>query len=446
MLDLVIRGATVVSAEANLNADVGIEGGTIVELAPQGATLKARETVDADGLWLMPGLVDAHVHLREPGLEHKEGFASGTRAAAAGGVTTVMVMPTDNPVTITPAHFIEKRALAERSAQVDFALQAGLGADGSHIPELVDLGAVSFEIFLADMPDALLIDNAEILLQLLTRIAACASIAGITPGDHGVVSSRTRTIRAISTGAAADFPGTRPPVSEALGVARACIAAGDTGARVHLRQLSCRAGASALAALRGGGAITAEVTPHNLYLDASALQRLGPFAKVGPPLRPIDDVRAMQTALQARQIDIVATDHAPHLPEEKRAGETDIWKAPSGLPGLQTFLPVMLKLVESGVIGINDLVRVCASEPARIFGLQCKGRIATGMDADLILLNPRATFQVRNEDQLSKSRITPFAGLETRGRLDRVFLRGCEILRDGKLISANKGKFISPRR
>lgn len=235
MFDLVIRDAVVVTAASETRADVAIEGGKIAQIAPPGAALRARRTIDAEGLTLLPGLIDAHVHLREPGLVHKEGFDSGTRAAAAGGVTTVMVMPTDSPITLTPGQFREKRALAEGVAHVDFALQAGLGPDASHIRELTDLGAVSFEIFLSDITESLLVRDAETLLQLLSRISAAGSIAGVTPGDHDVVTRRTTEIRARSKGAAADFPGTRPPISEALGIARACVAAREAGARLHIR-------------------------------------------------------------------------------------------------------------------------------------------------------------------------------------------------------------------
>lgn len=444
MFDLVIRGATLVSAEGRRAADIGISAGRIAEIAAPDAPMRAHDVLNAHGKLLLPGLVDAHVHLREPGLVHKEGFDSGTRAAAVGGVTTVMVMPTDNPLTLTPAHFVEKRALAEASAHVDFALQAGLGPDTSQVAALFALGAVSFEIFLSDIAAPLLVQDAESLLRCLESIAACGSIAGITPGDHDVVTRRTAEIRARSQGAAADFPGTRPSISEALGIARACVASWESRAHIHIRQLSTRDGARVLTGLRRDTRISAEVTPHNLVLDESVLARLGPFAKVGPPLREADDVEAMQLALRTRLIDMVATDHAPHLPAEKQAGLQDIWKAPSGLPGLQTFLPVMLHLVAEGTLTLEDVVRTCCTEPARRFGLSAKGHITAGADADLLLIDLHELWAVRNEDQLSKARITPFAGLEAPGGLLHVFLRGQEIVRDGQVLGAPGGRFVAP--
>ena len=447
MFDLVIRGGEVVDAEFSGKADIAIRQGRIAELLAPGSPAETQDTVDASGLLILPGLVDAHVHLREPGLTHKEDFETGTRAAAAGGVTTVMVMPTDNPLTLTPDQFIQKRELGERAVHVDFALQAGLGPDLQHVRMLTELGAISFEIFLADVSPAILIADAETLLQALSTVESCGAIAGITPGDHDLVTRRTAAARAASKGDWGDFPASRPSISEALGVGRACVAARETSARMHLRQISCRASLAVLRGMAASPQISAEVTPHNLVLDEEELLRQGPFAKVAPPLRSRDDVLAMRDALKDGTIQIVATDHAPHLPEEKEAGMSDIWKAPGGLPGLQTFLPVMLGLIQEGCLSMQDLVRTCATEPARRFGLfPRKGAIRPGSDADLVFVNPLERFRIRNEDQYSKSRRTPFDGREVRGRPVRAYLAGIEIMRDGKVDGNPRGRFVRPAR
>jgi dihydroorotase len=445
MFDLLIRDATIVTADSATIGNVGVEAGKIALVGEgRGVPLAAHTTVDGSGLHLLPGLVDAHVHFREPGLTHKEDFGTGTLAAAAGGVTTVMVMPTDNPITFTAEEFAEKRALAEQKANVDFALHAGLGPDLSHVEVLARMGAISFELFLADVTTSLLTDTSEALLEALARTAAVGTIAGITSGDHDLVTRRTRAVREDSKGAWADFPSSRPPISEALGVARACVAARETGARIHFRQISCAASAEVLAALRPLGSITAEVMVHNLLLDESELLRQGPRAKVAPPLRPAADLDAVLAALRRGKIDIVATDHAPHSPEEKAAGMEDIWKAPAGLPGVQTLLPAMLKLVGEGKLGLSDVVRYCATEPARIFGLYPrKGALAEGADADLLLIDMLRPYTVRDEDQLTKARYTPFHGLTVRGAPVSAWLRGTEIMREGHPTGAGRGVFLA---
>ncbi len=444
MHDLVIHNVRAVHAQGSRRCDIGVSQGRIAEIRQRGKLSRGTYDIDGAGLHALPGLIDAHVHLREPGIVHKEGFATGTRAAAAGGVTTVMVMPTDNPVTLTPEQFEEKRRLASGQCHVDFALQVALGADPGQVAALAALGAVSFEIFLADVSDSFLVPDAESLLACLAAVAKIGGIAGITPGDHDVVTRRTAAIRARSSGAREDFPPTRPPVSEALGIARACIAARETGARIHIRQLSCQTGLAALQGLRRGIKVTAEVTPHNLMLDESELLRQGPVAKVAPPLRAASDVRAMLRGLKRGAIDIVATDHAPHLPAEKAAGDADIWKAPGGLAGLQTLLPVMLWLIEQGHIDLSDLVRTCALAPADIFGLPHKGRISVGADADLLLIDMSGQTVIRNQDQLSKASRTPFDGMVVAGALGQVFLRGQEIARDGKPFGSPTGQFARP--
>ena len=445
MFELAIRDATIVTADSATVGNVAVEAGKIALVGEgSGIPLAARTTVDGSGLHLLPGLVDAHVHFREPGLTHKEDFGTGTLAAAAGGVTTVMVMPTDAPITFTPEQFAEKRALAEQKANVDFSLHAGLGPDLSHVAELARMGAISFELFLADVAPALLTETSEALLAALERTAALGAIAGITSGDHDLVTRRTRAIRAASKGAWADFPASRPPISEALGVARACVAARETGARIHFRQISCAAGAEVLAALKPFGPITAEVMVHNLVLDESELRRQGPRAKVAPPLRPAADLDAVFAALRHGTIDIVATDHAPHSPEEKAAGMEDIWKAPAGLPGVQTLLPGVLKLVGEGKLALPDVVRYCATEPARIFGLHPrKGALVEGADADLLLIDMRRTYAVRDEDQLTKARYTPFHGLTVKGAPVNAWLRGMEIMREGRPTGAARGVFLA---
>jgi dihydroorotase len=446
MFDSVLRAVTVIDGGQAHRVDLGVSEGRVAAWGLPGTLQTTRQLIDADGLTAIPGLVDAHVHLREPGIVHKEGFLTGTLAAAAGGVTTVMVMPTDDPVTMTPEQFDDKLRLAQAQCHVDFALQVAAGADVAVLRELLARGAVSIEVFLADVPESFLVRDAERLLAILALAAEVGAVVGVTPGDHDVVSARTQRMRASATGARTEFPPCRPPVSEALGIARACVAAIETGAAVHIRQLSTASGLAVFLRLRGLGRLTAEVTPHNLTLDEDFYLRHGPIAKVAPPLRPRADVDAVLKALGDGAIDMVATDHAPHLPAEKSAGEVDIWKAPGGLPGLQTFLPVMLSLVERGALSLADLVHRCAAAPAQVFGLSTKGRLAPGHDADLVLLDFSRRWTVADQDQLSKAGQTPFHGLNAAGAATSVWLRGREIVRDGKPCAPAGGRFCRPAR
>jgi dihydroorotase len=444
MFDILIVGAEIVSSTGRLRKSIGIKDGKIEALIDPGDAAPARETIDAHGQILIPGLVDSHVHFREPGLVHKEGFASGSRAAAAGGVTTVMVMPTDNPITVTPEQFLEKKQLAEGRCFVDYAFQAALGTDTQFVRPLADLGAVSFELFLADFPPPILVDSARDLLAALAAVRSVEGVAGITPGDDSIVRGLTEAEQRDHPTDPMSFARSRPPIAEALGLARACLAVSETGVRAHIRQVSCRRSVNVLQALAPAD-LSSEVTPHNLALEAGELAKQGPVAKVAPPLRAADDIEAVRSALRDGTIRTVATDHAPHSPEEKRAGDQNIWKAPGGFPGVQTFLPVMLKLIGDGILDYPDLVRACCEVPAKTFGLfPQKGSFAIGADADFVLIDPRRPFTIRNEDQQSKARLTPFNGWVAPATPVLALLRGRVIMRDGVPVGEPAGRLLRP--
>lgn len=412
MFDLVVEHGSVVEPGGLRPCSVAVRDGKIAALLEPRLRSEARETIDARGCLVLPGLVDAHVHFREPGLTHKEDFDSGSRAAALGGVTTVMVMPTDVPMTQTPEQFAEKRRLAEGRCHVDFALQALLGPDVRHVVALARLGAISFEIFMGLLGEGQKIADEATLAAALKAVREAGAVAGVTAFD-GV---------------------------EAPTVARALAAHRFTGARMHLRQIS-EAQSVALLPPPGEG-VTSEVTPHNLLLTDEAFRRLGALAKVIPPLRTQADLDAVRAALRAGKISIVATDHAPHTPQEK---DLPLDKAPGGFPGVQTLLPLLLKLVSEGELSYGDLVRVACTEPARIFGLlPRKGVLQPGSDADLVIVDPARPSRIRNSEQASKAARTPFDGYAVPASVLRTLLRGETIARDGTVVGPARGQFLAP--
>ena len=444
MFDLLIRRGRVVDEHGITEQSIAVSDGRVAALVSAGEEPPAREVIDATGKLVLPGLIDSHVHFREPGLTHKEDFASGSLAAAAGGVTTVMVMPTDNPYTMSPETFADKRTLAEGRCHVDFALQAGLGRDVTHVRMLAELGAISFEIFMSDLPAPLLVHQAADLAACLDAVRDVGRVAGITPGDDGLYARAAEMAHSTHGTAWPAHPASRPVAAEALGVAAACLAASLANARIHLRQISCQASLAVLAALRREG-MTAEVTPHNLTLDEAAFLRLGPVAKVAPPLRAAEDIDAVRRALADGTLDVVASDHAPHHPDEKAAGRDDIWKAPGGFPGVQTLLPLMLRLVDDGLIDHRRIVQACCAGPARLFGLYPrKGTLQVGADADVVIVDPARPMTIRNDDQLSKARNVPFDGLIVSATPMLVCLRGAVIMRDGRPVGTATGRFARP--
>ncbi|MCX7303706.1 MAG: dihydroorotase family protein [Hyphomicrobiales bacterium] len=441
MFETLIRGATIVNGQGLDRRDVGITDGRIAALVAPGETASARRVFDAAGAYLLPGLVDAHAHLRDPGLTHKEDFSSGTHAAALGGVTTVLDMPTDEPWTATAEQLADKMAMTEARIHVDVGFQTVISRNLSLIPGLLDLAPVSFELFTADVPDDFLFAGPDVVAEALNAFAGSDTLIGISPGDQSMLAHSAMRDR---TGTIAAFEASRPPLAEAIGIARALIAAASAQARIHVRQINSELGVETWSRLRGMADASVETTPQNLFFTAGDYELQGANLKASPPLRSPLDVAALRTALRAGLIDIVATDHAPHTPAEKAAPYAAFADIPGGLPGLQTLLQAMLKLVDEGLIALPDLVRMCASNPAQRFGLgRRKGKLAVGYDADILILDPRQSSTIANADQVSRAGYTPFDGWTVGWRLTNVFLRGREIVHEGELIGTKVGHVVT---
>lgn len=441
MFDMIISGGTVVNADGEARADIAIAAGRIAAILSPGETVAARTVVDAAACHLLPGLVDAHVHLREPGLTQKEDFDSGTRAAALGGVTSVLDMPTDDPWTTTAGQLADKMAMAEGRIHVDVGFQAVLTRDAGLLEGLLALRPVSLELFTADVPDPFRFDTMDAVAEFLKRVAGCGTLIGISPGDQSILSGSDLRDRA---GDIAAFLASRPPLAEAGGVARAVLAAAETGARIHVRQINSAIGVSTWRRLCDMADATVETTPQNLFFTAQDYETFGANLKGSPPLRDARDVEVLRAALSEGLIDIVCTDHAPHSRAEKAMAYGAFADIPGGMPGLQTLLPSMLKLVDECVIGLPDLVRICAYNPGKRFGLgRSKGVIAPGYDADILVVDRRRTSVITNAEQASRAAYTPFDGWSIPAKLTRVFLRGQEIVREGVIIAETSGAVIA---
>ncbi|MBZ9894500.1 MULTISPECIES: dihydroorotase family protein [unclassified Mesorhizobium] len=438
MFETLITGATIINADGEARRNVAIHGGRIAALVQPGESAEARTLIDAAGCFLLPGLIDAHAHLREPGLTHKEDFSSGTHAAALGGVTTVLDMPTDEPWTATADQLADKMALTTGKLNVDVGFQAVLTKDFGLIAAVAEMAPVSFELFTADVPKDFLFQTTDAVLQALKVMVPFGTTIGVSPGDQSLLEG---SMARDHDGHIAAFLKSRPPAAEANGIARAVLAATEAGTRIHVRQINSALGVETWHRLRDLADASVETTPQSLFFTAHDYETQGATLKGSPPLRSPEDVRRLREAVASGMIDVIGTDHAPHSPREKAAAYPAFADIPGGMPGLQTLLPVMLKLADEGLIGISDIVRMCAANPADRFGLgKRKGRLAVGFDADILLLDPKRTFTVRNADQKSKANYTPFDGWSVSATLRQVFLRGVEIVRHGILTRPGQGQ------
>lgn len=448
MFDLVIRDAKLVHSLGTSNGHIGVRAGKLEAIAPPADRLEGREEIDASGKYLLPGLVDAHVHI--PGFvlsKHLDDFVSATKAAAAGGVTTILLMPTDDPRTATPRYFEIKRDSGIGHSYVDYALQALVGPKTERIEEMANLGAISFELFLAygGMPHFIIGNDDYELERVMRLVREVGAIAGVTPHSPSLITRLTALHRDDPSPTVETRAETRTVLSETLGISRACAAAERTGTAIHIRALSSIPSIEIVKRFRSLAQITAEVMSHHLLFDAEDAKRMGSYGVITPPLRHAADRSALRQGLRDGTIEMVVSDHSPCLRADKERGQQDIWKAPPGMPGLQTLCASMLALVDDGHLSLSDLVRSCCENPARAFRLHPrKGEITVGADADLIILDPNQKTLVRDADQFSKADYTTLNGRTINWAIERVFVRGQCAFHDGEFPVQAGGQFISP--
>jgi dihydroorotase len=410
-LKILIRNGRVVDPATATDGvrDVLIAEGRIAEVGA-GLSAPGARVVEAEGLVVAPGFIDMHVHLREPGQTDKETIASGARAAARGGFTSVCAMPNTIPVNDSPAVTDRIKARAAKGAIVHVHPVAAL-SPGQRGAELTDMAALAAAGAVLFSDDGRCLQSAKLMRKALETardigvlISDHCEDAGLFEGGvmhEGDVSSRL------------GWPGI-PAEAEDLMVARDIILAESLGAPVHIAHLSTRGSAALVRAAKARGVrVSAEATPHHLVLTDEAVAGRDPRFKVNPPLRSADHVEALLEAVVDGTIDVFATDHAPHTVAEKSGAFA---AAPFGMVGLETAVAVLLdRLVRPGRITLPTLVRMCATRPAELLGWASRGRLSPGAEADLTLLDLEAERTVRSSEFASRARNTPFEGWALRG-------------------------------
>ncbi|MBI4385966.1 MAG: dihydroorotase [Elusimicrobia bacterium] len=453
-----ISGGLVVDPSQNLEAvrDVWISDGKIEAIRPAargpfssravpgdiaepGAARPARQgskpasqpenglrVIDAKGQWVIPGLIDMHVHLREPGCETEESIATGTRAAALGGVTTVLAMPNTDPVVDSPALVKLLRSRATTDALVNVVI-AGAVTRGQKGAELAEMGRMSQAGAVAFTDDGRPIMNAQVMRRALEYLKGLDRPLLDHCEDENL--SAGGVLNEGAACAAKGLPGI-PKASETLMAMRDVALAEWTGGRLHLCHISCAETVGLVRrAKRRGAAVTAEAAPHHFTLTDSDVEGYDADFKMNPPLRAIEDVEAIQEGLRDGTIDAVATDHAPHAAARKAL---PMAQAPFGVIGLETLLPLTLALVERGLLTKKSLVRAVSTRPALILGLKQKGGLRPGMDADVTVVDSQAA-ALPAQCWASKSRNSPFKGKNLKGRATAVLVGGRLVVQGGNL-------------
>jgi dihydroorotase len=418
--DLAVKNGRVFTSKGQVSTDIWIQDGRIAAL---GGAHRSEEKIDARGMLVLPGAIDVHVHFRDPGPNYKEDWASGSASAAAGGVTAVIDQPNTSPRTMDARSFEEKLDIARHRSYVDYGLNGGPGK----IDELKKAGASAIgEIFSYEHSDA---DLAAILFQ-----AGEAGMLASLHAEDGIIIKE----KMAELGGRHDpevYSLARPAKAEAAAIEKACA----VSKRLHICHLSSAQGLAAVeVAGIAGHDITVEVAPHHLLLNEKDYRKQGSYLKMNPPLRGQADNDALWQALRSGSIDILASDHAPHLPEEKRE---DIWEAPPGVPGVETMLPLMLMAVKRNLLSLERLVDAISARPAKVFGLAGKGGIERGRDADLVIIDSKAITKINADRLHSRAEWTPYQGKEA--LFPRMTMVRGRVVYDGDFqVSPGYGRFL----
>lgn len=444
--DLLVRGGTLVGASGLTRADLAVADERIVAIGPE-LDGTASENIDATGLHVFPGVVDAHVHFNEPGRAEWEGFTTGTRALAAGGTTTYCDMPLNaHPPTLDAASFDLKLAAAQASSLVDFALWGGLvPGNVERMDELAARGVVGFKAFMAnsgieDFPAA---DDLTLYEGMRAAARLGRIVAVHAESDTITAALAQRAIAAGRTGVR-DYLASRPAVAEHEAIARAILFAGETGCALHVVHVSTGRGVRLVTEARARGVdVSCETCPHYLVLTEEDMEALGAVAKCAPPLRPPAERDALWRALFDGTLPMVASDHSPAPPTMKQ--ETSFFRVWGGISGAQSVLHLLLtEGYAQRHLPLPTIARVTAEFVARRFGLPDKGRLALGAAADLALVDLAASHILRAEDLFYRHQHSPYVDRALRGRVVRTLLRGQTVYRDGAIVSAPMGHLVRP--
>ena len=432
MYDLIIRGGHAVLPAGVVACDIGVSGGRIVALGELAAGQGA-DVLDASGLTVLPGMIDTQVHFREPGGEHKEDLATGSKAAVLGGITGVFEMPNTNPSTSTTAALEDKLTRAAGRMWCEHAFYVGATPDNiTDLPELERLpGACGVKLFMGSSTGSLLVEEPGAIEGVLRNGSRRVAV-------HAEDEARLRERAGIAKEAAHPraHPDWRDPTT-ALNATRQLVElARKVGRKVHVLHISTGDEMDYLMSQKD--IATVEVTPNHLTLEApDCYDRLGTHAQMNPPVRDAAHQRRIWQAVADGTVDILGSDHAPHTAEEKAK---EYPGSPSGMPGVQTTLPLMLTHVNEGRLSLQRLVDLMAHGPNRVFGIANKGRIAVGYDADFTLVDMMAERVVERSWLASRAGWSPYEGHACKGWPMATIIRGRQVMRDGELLGEASGQ------
>jgi allantoinase len=440
--DLVIKNGRMINQDGVIDADIFVNEGKIAKIQKISEGSAASRKIDANGMLVLPGLIDPHVHFRDPGLTHKEDFLSGTKGASAGGVTTIFDMPTTQPVVTNATILREKIEIAKQKALVNFGLYGAASTENlNEVKELTQAGAIAFKTYMVAPPKdrvkeyaGSFVTNSGQLYRVMQAIKATGLVHCIHAESDSTIACLTDQLQSEGRKDPMAHYDSRPNFTEAEAVYDAIVLSEFVRSKIHFVHISTREATDLIARAKERRAdVSAETCPHYLYFSKEILNERGPYAKYNPPSRNPEDLECLFSALNQGIISIVSTDHAPHAKQEKEKGNEDIFKAPPGTPGVETRLPIILKMAHDGRLELKDIPRLTSEAAARRFGLYPrKGVIMPGSDADFAIVDYSREWKIKASELQTKAWETVlFDEMAVRGKVKYTILNGDVSFEDG---------------
>jgi dihydroorotase len=440
--DLILNNAKTYLKNEIIDCSLAIDHGKIFKIGKQTTMPKAETKIDLRNLLVLPGLIDSHVHLRDEGKAYKEDFHSGTAAAAAGGFTTILDMPNNDPVTMSKETLKNRMEKAEKTVLVNVGFYSEFPKNMQEIEGIVKQGAVAFKLFMAEQVGGLNIDDDNALLEAFKILSKLSVPVAVHAEDETLLRQNESKMKHANHNDVEAFLEAHSESVEVNAVKRLLNIAKQTNTHVHFCHTSTENGLRTICqAKESAQPITCETTPHHLFLSTADLKNIGTLAVSMPPVRGQRHIAALWKGIKNRCIDTLGSDHAPHTLEEKKA--KSVWDVKVGFPGLETTLPLLLAAVKRGRLLIADVVRLMAEKPAKIFALKGRGELKEGSNADLTVVDLDKEYKIDASKFQSKAKYSPFDGWQVEGKPVKTFVNGQLIMDEGEIIAeAGSGQIV----
>jgi dihydroorotase len=433
IVDLLLTNAKAYFKKDVVDCSLAVENGKIFKIGKEAQMPNADERINLRNLLVVPGFIDTHVHLRDEGKAYKESFYTGTAAAAAGGVTTVVDMPNNDPVTMSAETLRNRMSLAERKVLVNVGFYSEFPKNLDEIEGIINQGAVAFKLFMASQVGGLNVDDEEAVQEAFKKVGTEIPVA-VHAEDRASISAKEQELKRAKREDAHAFIQAHTEQAEFKAIERVIGLSANIKMRLHFCHVTTKEGLERIAEeKKSGRSITCEVTPNHLLLSSVDFERSGSLLAMMPPLRSNVHVEALWRGISEGWVDVLGSDHAPHTLEEKSA--SSIWDVKVGVPGLETTLPLLLTMMRKNRLSLGTLVRLFSEKPAEIFNLNDRGRLEEDKQADMVVVDLNRKFKIATSKFHSKAQFSPYEGWAVQGQPVKTFVNGRLVMDEGEIVA-----------